>query len=274
MNLSNYHTHTHYSDGYTNPEVYIEKAIKFNFDALGFSDHAPFPKFERKWNMLIDALDAYYDELKHLKLKYHSEIQILTALEIDYIPDLINPKSDFLQLSNLDYTIGSIHFLGNIINNELKGFEIFGKELEFGLHSIYKGNVMKMIEDYYKNMREMLQYFTPNIVGHIDKIKDINKLGNYFNEKDTWYQDQVTETLKLIAEKKVILEINTKGLYNNSSLEPYPSFWFLEQANALHINMILSSDAHHPEHLNSGFKDISNLLHQKGIKFDASMIFN
>lgn len=274
MTLTNFHTHSDFSDGINNPEIYIQKAIDLGFEKLGFSDHAPFPKFAKKWNIPMDKLEKYYDELNTLKSKYQSDLQVLTSLEIDYIPDLINPKSEFLKQENLDYTIGSIHFLGNVVNNELNGFEIFGKELEMGLHTIYKGNVMKLIEDYYKNMREMLQFFTPNIVGHIDKIKDINKLGNYLNENDAWYQDEIDETLKLISEKNVILEINTKGMYNNITKDPYPSHWLIEKSNSLNINMILSSDAHHPEHINSGFEDISKILTDKGIFVNSDLILN
>jgi len=45
---TNLHTHTNFSDGSAEPEVYVKKAIELGFTALGFSDHSPLPKKEEK----------------------------------------------------------------------------------------------------------------------------------------------------------------------------------------------------------------------------------
>jgi histidinol-phosphatase (PHP family) len=260
MQNANYHTHTNFSDGITYPEIYIEKAIEQKLHSLGFSDHAPILTYGKKWNMPYEKLEKYYETLNELNSKYKDNIRILTSLEIDYIPDVINPKSEFLHLENLNYTIGSVHYLGNLHKGELWGFELLGSELHRGLQEIFKGNVMKLVEEYYKNMREMIQYFTPDIIGHIDRIKIINKQETLFEENEQWYQDEIDETLKLISQKRAIMEVNTKGMFANELHDPYPSFWILEKAKEMCIPIILSSDAHHPEHLISGFVDISKRL--------------
>ena len=37
--LTNYHTHTRFSDGKGEPEEFVLQALKLGFDALGFSEH-------------------------------------------------------------------------------------------------------------------------------------------------------------------------------------------------------------------------------------------
>lgn len=266
MQRANYHTHTNFSDGISQPEAYIEKAIELGLETIGFSDHAPIPSYPKKWNMPIERLTEYYETLESLKEKYKREIRVLTSLEIDYIPDIINPKSEFLKTQNLDYSIGSIHLLGGVKNGELWGFELIGEPLFRGLQEIYGGNSVKMIQEYYQNMRDMVQYYTPDIIGHLDKIKMINLRKSFFDEQENWYRDEVKETLTVIAEKKSVIEVNTKGMYGDHEKEPYPSYWILKMAHEMHIPIMLSSDAHKPERLLTGFKEIENQLIDIGYK--------
>jgi histidinol-phosphatase (PHP family) len=56
------------------------------------------------------------------------------------------------------------------------------------------------------------------------------------------------------------MEINTKSLYSLKELDPYPSHWILKKAKEYNISIILSSDAHKPEFLISGFQEVESLL--------------
>lgn len=260
MQNANYHTHTQFSDGSAPPEAYIEKAIALGLDSIGISDHAPIPFHAQKWNMPMSDLNRYFDYLSFLKEKYSDKIRVLTSLEVDFIPDLVNPLSNFIPSNALDYSIGSIHYLGEMKNGQLFGFELLGSQLPKGLQEVFNGDVVKMVEVYYQNIRDMVQNFTPDIVGHVDRIKIINRHQKYFDEQDHWYQDQIAETLQVIAQSKSVMEINTKGMYALQDEDPYPSFWILQKALALKIPIVLSSDAHKPEFVNTGFKEIENTL--------------
>lgn len=263
MQNCNYHTHSTFSDGADTPESIVRHAIDIGLEGIGISDHAPILKYGKKWNMSYDKQDEYVTKLNELKEKYSSKIKVFCSLEIDYIPDVVNPTSDFLPHHAMDYTIGSIHYMGYLKNGNLWGFELLGKELQRGLHEHYRGNAIRLVEDYYQNMRDMIIHFTPDIIGHIDRIRIINKIEKFFQETDNWYQDQLKETLKTLAESKSILEINTKSVYSGEK-DPYPTYNVLKIAQKLNIPIVLSSDAHQAQYLIGSFEEVYTEIEKTG----------
>ncbi|WP_020526985.1 histidinol-phosphatase [Flexithrix dorotheae] len=265
MSWTNYHSHTHYSDGKFEPEAYVQQAIAIGLKAYGFSCHSPF-EGGHGWNMNPDRLKNYCEEILVLKEKYKSKIQLYLGLEVDFIPDVIGPKSAHILESHLDFTIGSIHYTGTFADGrycEIDGPHQFFLE---GLNKIYGGNVKLMIRTYYQLMREMLEQETPTILGHMDKIKIQNEGGHLFGEDELWYQNEVEKTLDLVKAKGVIIEVNTRGIYKGITIEPYPSKAILEQINAKEIPIMLNSDAHLPGEIDKGFRDTAKLLKNMGFQ--------
>lgn len=264
MQLVNYHTHTLFSDGNAAPEKYIEAAIKGGLEAIGFSDHAPIPGHPSNWNMPLIKLDEYFDNILALKHKYAYHIDVLLSLEIDYIPEIIDPHSEFLRPYLLDYTIGSVHYLGQLDSGELFGFEVSKEKLKTGLEQVFDNNVRTMIEMYYRHIREMVELYTPTIIGHLDRIKVVNKHLNLFSEKEDWYISEVEKTLDVIAKTEAIVEINTKGMYTLGDVEAYPSNWILSLARQRNIPVHFAADAHRPDKLTGGFEKAGKLMKNAG----------
>lgn len=256
---SNFHTHSHYCDGKGTMREYWEQAVKLGMRQLGFSSHAPLPFF-RTWCMKHDALEDYLDEIESLK-PLSPGMEIYKGLEVDYIPDLIHP-ADFS--SRLNYTIGSIHFVDSYRGEHWEidnTFEVFRE----GLTNIFDGDIRQAMRRYFALTREMISRNPPDIVGHLDKIK-INSLKFYFEETESWYREEVDKTLAAIRETPAKVEVNTRGLYKQKTLTPYPSPWILERIHALRIPIMLSSDAHHPEDLVREFIPTAALLRDIGFK--------
>ena len=65
----------------------------------------------------------------------------------------------------------------------------------------------------------MVETECPDVVGHLDKIKMQNVNGKFFKEEEKWYQEAVIKTLKTIAEKGVIVEVNTRGVYKKATAD-------------------------------------------------------
>ena len=107
---------------------------------------------------------------------------------------------------------------------------------------------------------------TPDIVGHLDKIKIQNHHPGLFHESDAWYHEEIVETLNVIADAKCILEVNTRGIYQKKSATTYPSPWVLEMARMKDIPITISSDAHHPKDLVNHFFETAGLLHSIGFR--------
>lgn len=263
MQSFNYHTHTIHSDGRREPEAYIEEAIDLGLHTIGFSDHAPIPGYPTRWNMDIDKLDDYLQEINTLKAKYASQIRVLLSMEVDYVEGYVHPKSDLVKVGQLDYIIGSVHFV-QAENGTLWDYEGSTASIQKGVETLFLGDVKKIIKLYYENMRKMAAYHTPDIIGHLDRIKVMNDAGTYFDETASWYQKEIDLTLEVIRDSGCLMEINTKGIYGRGHVDPYPSYWILKKAKNMGIPVHLRADAHAPEFLNGSFDEVMNVLHSIG----------
>lgn len=266
MSLFNLHTHTHFCDGKNPPEEYVIQAIEMGFHALGFSGHAPVP-FENHFAIKEEKLEEYFESIRDLKLKYKDSIQILLALEIDYIPGITKQFSEFKNQGNLDYVIGGVHLIKNQNQEELWFIDgPLQEKYDDGLKSVFKGHARKGVEAYYNQLIEMIATQQPDIIAHLDKIKMHNK-ERFFSIEEKWYKDLVWKTLKYISdETNCIVEINTRGLYKKRCDTFFPGPDILEQIFHLNIPITLSSDAHKPEELNKYYKEALELLKDIGFK--------
>jgi histidinol-phosphatase (PHP family) len=258
---ANYHTHSKYCDGKGELADYIASARKNQVKSLGFSSHAPVP-FPCKWCMDKNNLPLYLKEIDDLK-NANSDIEIYKSLEIDFIPGIITPH-EFRD--ELDYTIGSIHFVDQFADGTRWEIDNTHTVFKEGLDKIFKNNIKDAVCRYFELTREMLYGTTINILGHLDKIKMQSDNGKLFSEKDTWYQDEIKKTIKLIAQTDTIVEVNTRGLYQKKTTETYPSSWILELVKAQNIPITISSDAHHPDDLINQFTETATMLSKLGFK--------
>lgn len=263
MAWANYHSHTHYCDGSDAPESYLCAAAEAGLSSYGFSGHAPLP-FDRAWAMPIDKLREYVREIKALKAAYAGELDVFCGLEIDFIPNLTGPENPLFQDIGLDYTIGSVHFVDEF--HDGTPWEVDGDTSLFarGLEKIFSGDIRKMVGRYYELIRYMIMLETPDILGHLDKIKLHNQQQLFFGENEEWYRREVLRTLQTIATTDTIVEVNTRGLYLGKTLELYPSRWVLEEIRQQGIRIVLSSDAHHPTQVAAGFQQAVKLLSDMG----------
>jgi histidinol-phosphatase (PHP family) len=258
---SNFHTHNHFCDGKEKPENYIAKATEKKVASLGFSSHAPLP-FECSWCMRQERFEEYLSAIHALRDE-NQNLEIYTGLEIDYIPHVISPESF---RKDLDYTIGSIHFVEQLSDGrrwEIDGLHLFFLE---GLQNIFKNNIKEAIFRYYELTREMISMSPPDLVGHLDKIKIQNINDKFFREEDEWYRQEILRTLDLIEASGSIVEVNTRGIYQKKSSTTYPSPWILELIHQKNIPITLSSDAHHPDDLVNQFPESAAMLHKIGFR--------
>ena len=264
MSWTNYHGHCNYCDGYGEIETYIKQAIKNKMRIIGISSHAPVP-FECSWTIKKEDLSKYAREIGALKEKYKSDIEVLTSLEIDYIPGTAGPEFPILDGINLDYKIGSIHFVDKFANGDHwemldGGYELFVK----GLDEIFDGDIERLVKRFFQLNREMVQTQAFDIIGHVDKIKSMNQIKTLFDEKSDWYQKEIEETLECIASNGVIMEINTKSFDREGLLFPGTDWFPLMFDKG--IGVTINSDAHFPDKLEVGYGYAAEELYKAGYR--------
>lgn len=258
----NYHSHSKYCDGAHLLKDYIIACIERCYKSYGFSSHAPIPEGSA-WNMKAESLDTYLKEVDSLKEKYKDKIEIFKSLEIDYLEGIQGP-STYAHL--LDYTIGSIHFIGKGSLSPL--FEIDGPYSKFldGMEKHYDNNLRAAVEHYFKLSIQMIKKDPPDILGHADKIISHALKNDKDILESSWYIEILNEFASTLEQSEVIVEINTKGLKLSHQPTSYPHISFLNILKDKNIRFQLNADVHKLSDLDIGYQQTLELIKNLGIK--------
>ena len=269
MYWSNYHSHCTFCDGRSSMEEFVRFAIAKGVKKYGFSSHAPLP-FDTFWNMKLDDLPEYRAEFFRLKEKYKSEIELFIGLEIDYIQNFIEIHNDLYSTENLDYLIGSIHYMDRLPNGDFWTIDGNFRDFFAGLKTLFDSEIRPAVERFFDITDQMIEKGGFDIVGHFDKIAMNASNCADFDSTAFWYKTRVGESLQLIKNKGLILEVNTKSLTEKSLT--YPDFQFFPLINELQIPIVVNSDCHYPTNILDGFVPTFKALKAAGFKTMQQMV--
>ena len=255
------HTHNNFCDGKQDINTLIKNAVNQGVTQIGISSHAPI-KIENKWSMDYNHLDNYTLEIARLKKKYANQIEVFTALEIDFIPAYSYSFDFFREKMNLDYTLGSIHLVLHPQKDELWFIDGNKQECVTNMMRIFDGDVQYAVHCYFEQTREMIRTQQPDIVGHFDKV--IMNTAHLFNLDAKWYTDEILKTLKVIKQFNCIVEANTRGIYKGKWDDTFPSYKVLQQCYDLGVPVTISSDAHHSDELLFAYEQTRQNLKEIG----------
>ncbi len=265
MTTTSYHTHSSYCDGSGGPEEYIQTALERGFAALGFSSHAPLP-FPNDWTMKKGDTDTYLAEIRRLKDKYSGKIEIYTALEIDYISGLMAPSDPEYRRLGLDYIIGSVHVLKDVKTGDYPGIDYTDEDMDQLLNNTFHNDIRLLVENYYTTVKEMIISGGFTILGHLDVVKKTNVKEKYFTETAEWYRKIIADTLNVVQKSGLIMEVNTGNSRWIDEASIFPSPWILSTACRLGIPVMLNSDAHRPDRIDSHFPEALRILKDSGYR--------
>ncbi len=262
MNLTNYHSHCSFCDGKAPLEDFIREAIRQGFNSYGISSHAPLP-FPTRWNMERTQMEAYLSECQRLKRAYAGQIELYIGLEIDYLNEETHPGIEYFCSLPLDYRIGSLHLLYNP-HGELVDVDVPADKFRILIEKEFQGNVQALVRQYYYSLTRMLERGGFDIIGHADKIHynvsayDPTILGQ------AWYKELVCDFFHAASVKGYIVEINTKAFEAFGIF--YPSVHYFSLLHELEIPVVVNSDAHYPDRINSGRRAALTSLYQCGFR--------
>ena len=281
MQNFNLHTHSIYSDGKSQPREIVEEAVRQGLTTLGFSEHSPLP-FDNTFSVKSADMPNYVAEIAQLKEEFKDKIDIYCGLEADYLTGVSEPFTVTKEKYRLDYLIGGVHL---VINPALRPFEgpqgpqaqgplaeqiwfIDGPKWEVydeGLQKFFDGDIRRAVRRFFEQSNEMIENEPFDIIAHFDKIKMHNR-DRYFHEDEPWYRKLALETLDLIREKGLIMDINTRGIYKKRYNGFYPSPWLMEEACKMGVPAIISADAHHFSEITLEFIAAEEALKKAGYR--------
>lgn len=261
--LLNFHTHTKYCDGTSSIHDLVKAGLNLYITQLGISSHAPLP-FPAAWSITDEhQIQKYRSDIQDIRGRYKDKIEIFAGIEADYIPGMTEDFTRIREKYNLDYIIGAVHLV-KIPDSENVWF-IDGKRNFFdeGLKNFFYGNGKLAAMTYFQQIKGMIQTQKFDIIAHFDKIK-MNNEGRYFSESEPWYVHEICDILDLLKEYDIIMEVNTRGFYQNKTTGMYPSEWIIQWAVEKGLRIMVNSDAHKPEELTAGFDEAKGILKRYG----------
>jgi histidinol-phosphatase (PHP family) len=251
---SDFHMHTVFSDGVAQLDEMVSAAIEKGLEAITITDHMPLP-FENRYAMRAEDIGEYRRQIRLAQRKYEGRIVVKMGLEFEYLQPFAKHIHSISSLG-WDHLLVSVHSL--FINHH--AYMTNGTEDEFNtLVERFDHNLEKVCRRYYETLQLAAQTGLFDIVGHLDVIKKHNQGEHYFSENSPWYKALVRETLDLIKQNGMKMEINMAG-FNHPAGEQYPSKWIIQEAVKRDIQLVLSSDSHKPESLGQHFYKIDDLL--------------
>jgi len=286
MQNFNLHTHSIYSDGKSQPREIVEEAVRQGLTTLGFSEHSPLP-FDNNFSVKEADMPRYVAEIAQLKEEFKGKIDIYCGLEADYLTGVSEPFAVTKEKYHLDYLIGGVHLVINPVFRQAQRpktpepvegptpsinpdeiWFIDGPKWEVydeGLQKLFDGDIRRAVHRFYEQSNEMIENEPFDIIAHFDKIKMHNR-DRYFHEDDPWYRKLALETLDLIREKGLVMEINTRGIYKKRYNGFYPSPWLMEEACKMGIPALISADAHHFSEITLEFEAAEEALKKAGYR--------
>jgi histidinol-phosphatase (PHP family) len=232
MKKINYHTHCarcRHASGVE--EDYVEKALEYNLDVLGFSDHLPFPGDIFGMRMPYAEIEEYIDTVLNLKDKYFNKLEILCGFEGEYIKGYEYFYDSLLNDKKCDYLIMGQHFYEDSAGNRINVYNIHNSEqyIDYANYSI-------------QGMKS--GYFS--LFAHPDIIF-VNNLA---------WDDNCSKACEMIIDTAVknnfILEYNANGYrrglqkFIDGERYQYPHIRFWRMAAKGKVPVIIGSDCHEP----------------------------
>lgn len=240
--LVDYHMHTTFSDGKDTYPAYLEKARKTDLAEIGFTDHITLAPVD--WSVNEIDYPVMKENLKSLCNNFSEDVQVRFGIEVDYFPDKEVELKQVISYFPADYVIGSVHFIGGWNFDTDKRY--YGKWSNDELYKMYFELLQKAAKS---------QLF--DVIGHFDLIKKFK----CWPESDQTHL--YTETLKVLKEADVVMELNTSGL-DRPCGEFFPNKKILEIASKIGVAVTLGSDAHRPDQVGRHFESAIELLKSVG----------
>lgn len=213
-------------------EEYIIEAIKVGIKHYGISEHVPYPEGYRI-RLPYWQLDDYLDTVRELKHKYREDINIYTGFECEYAPERMDLYQSYIDDDRVDYLILGHHYPSD--ENP----------------AMYFANIVddEHLESYIVGLEKAMESGLFTFIAHPDLFMSSIEI---IEKKHIEVMHRICKAAK---DKNMLLEFNANGLrkgkyeFKDGYRYMYPDLRFWEIVKSYDIDVIISSDAHHPDHV-------------------------
>ena len=251
MKWASYHNHTTFSDGAEQPCDFLPFAEAAGVAHLGFADHyykaSPDATTAPDWALQLDAFETYFETIAQVKAIAPASIEIVTGLEFDWLDNSGAWLAPIAADPRLDYTIGSVHFVGK---DSIDLTRFYWERLS-------RDEINHVTRRYWQTLCDMVNSQLFDIAGHLDLVKKFN----FYPTEDM--SDVIADTLDAIADTHMTVELNTAG-WRKDCKACYPTEAILRECFRRNIPVTLSSDAHQAHLVAADFDRGADILARVG----------
>lgn len=247
-----YHTH-HERCGHAEGTLreMIEAAIRAGVGQLGLSDHSPLFFREEDhptpgMTMARSEFPNYVAEMIRLRDEYAGRIDIRIGVESDYMQGWMETYRAIYAKYPLDYVIGSVHYF--------EGLHVFDRTR----WEKPDRDPLRSFTTYIRLVQEAARCGAFDILGHIDAVKGLGVV------PDTPLTALWDETVKIIADADLTVEINTSGARKPSNAW-FPAPDLIERLHRAGVSFTFGSDAHAPAQLLHDWDSVAEFLRSIGV---------
>ena len=252
----NLHIHTVYGDGKDKPEEMILEAINQGFNSIGFSEHTYMPYSSYPYQMTVEDMEDYKNEISALKSKYKNQIDVFCGLEYDMYSDVA--------VDGFDYLIGSVHYLD--FDGEKFGFDRGPKEVSAYIQKHFDGNGLMFAKKYFESLKLLPSVHNFDIIGHFDLLIKNNDTLKFADETSKEYLNYGFEAIHDLKGKIPLFEVNTGAISRGYKKIPYPQMAFLKEFKECGFGAVITSDCHNKDYLDCYYNESRELLLAAGFK--------
>ncbi|MFM0349829.1 histidinol-phosphatase [Paraburkholderia sp. RL17-347-BIC-D] len=250
------HTHTFYSKhAVGSVDEVVRSALERGIGVLTLTDHAPFHVDSRN-RLLVSELDSYLEDIERARSAYRGDITILRGLEFDYLPGSYESTARMLARHDLDFAIGSIHYV------PMNGHDMV-KVWELG-----RLNDPAVLERYFASLDELLECGLFDAVGHADTL-----VRGVPEPVICSYMEPLAAAF---ARHGIAFELNASGL-RKTTLDPllgqetetgwsFPSRVLMPMLIEAGASFTIGSDAHAPGDVGRGLQSMIDALVPLGLR--------
>jgi len=265
--IFDFHSHTNQQDGENSAREMVEAALAKGLKIYGISEHSPrLPQFRYIDDPIGEirgrvGWEDFLKEVENLKKEFEGRIELLKGCEVDWLGEENIPwTKKLIAEGNFDYTIGSVHFLGEW------GFD-YEKDWKMGFSNFE--NVKEIYQKYFLEYSKMVRSNLFDIAGHLDLVKKFND--EYPLPDNLKILELAKPALDALEDSKMVLEISSVGL-QKPCRDWYPSEELLTAAFERKIPITLNSDAHSTDRIAEKFEEARELA--KSVGYEKVVVFH
>ena len=210
---------------------------------IGIAEHAPRMNHRVPYRSLyFSELDRYFDTIEEIQIEFRGQVEVLSGLELDFSDKMVEEYREILPQLRLDFVIGSIHSMDDWII-DFKG--------SFEESSFREVDPAEIYREYFKNVRRAAETGLFNFLGHVDIVKFGLAMAGM--KKPDNLGTVYIDTAEALADNRVGIEINSRGLILEGVEEFYPAFDLLKACMKADVPVTISSDSHDSKRVGENF---------------------